>query len=188
VSETVAVCVPTIPPRLNTLLPLALASVYAQLRVVDAVSVAVDVHHDGAWKTRQRAVDATITDWVAFLDDDDVLKPQHVLRLLETAHATGGDFIFSYFDTTVTPDLLGNFGRPFDHANPHHTTMTVMVRAELAKMVRFTPRLPEHEAGGEDWRFILGCVDAGAKMVHLPEQTWIWRHHAGNTSGREDRW
>jgi hypothetical protein len=72
--------------------------------------------------------------------------------------------------------------------NPHHTTMTVMVRAELAKAVRFTPRLPEHEAGGEDWRFILGCVAAGAKFVHLPEQTWIWRHHAGNTSGREDRW
>jgi hypothetical protein len=28
----------------------------------------------------------------------------------------------------------------------------------------------------------------GAKIVHLPEQTWIWRHHSGNTSGREDRW
>jgi glycosyltransferase involved in cell wall biosynthesis len=163
-------------------------SVYTQDHIVDAVAVATDTLKEGAWKTRQRAVDMANTDWIAFLDDDDYFYPRHVRRLLETARDTGADYVYSYFDTTVTPDLLGFFGKTFDSTNPHHTTMTVMVRTELAKSVRFTPRLPEHEAGGEDWRFILGCVEAGAKIVHLPEQTWVWRHHPTNTSGREDRW
>jgi hypothetical protein len=188
VTDTVTVCVPAIPPRLHTLLPLAIGSVLQQTRTVDALSVAVDTQHRGAWATRQRAVDAASTDWVQFLDDDDMLYPLHVEAMLQCAYDTGADYVFSYFDLTRTHDYLGLLGRTFDPANPTHTTMTVFVRTELAKSVRFTPREPEHEAGGEDWRFTLGCVAAGAKIVHLPMQTWYWRHHAANTSGREDRW
>jgi hypothetical protein len=170
------------------LLPQALSSVLSQDRPVDAVAVAVDTERCGAWHTRQRAVDMASTDWIQFLDDDDLLKPQHIRRMFECAQDTGADYVFSYFDLSITHDYLGHFGKPFDPANPHHTTMTVFVRTELAQAIRFTPREPEHEAGGEDWRFTLGCVAAGAKIVHLPAQTWIWRHHGANTSGREDRW
>jgi glycosyltransferase involved in cell wall biosynthesis len=187
-TETVTVCIPAIPPRLNTTLRQALESVYAQDRVVDAISIAVDTEHMGAWHTRQRAADAALTEWIAFLDDDDLFKPMHIRRLLECARDTQSDYVYSYFDTTVTPDILGYFGKLFDPADPHHTTMTILVRTDLTRQVRFTPRLPEHVAGGEDWRFMLGCVAASAKIVHLPEETWIWRHWGGNTSGREDRW
>jgi len=187
VKSDVTVCIPTIPPRRNMLME-AVASVLLQTVPAAAISIAVDVEHAGAWHTRQRTVDAARTDWLAFLDDDDLFKKVHLQRLRECADETGADFTYSYWDTTITPDILGHFGKSFDAAHPHHTTMTVMVRTELARSVRFTPREPEHEAGGEDWRFILGCVAAGAKIVHLPEQTWIWRHWGGNTSGREDRW
>lgn len=184
----VTVAIPTIPTRSHDLLPIALSSVMMQTLPAAALSIAVDNDKVGAWHTRQRALDAVTTDWVAFLDDDDAFYPQHLRRLREYADDTGADFTYSYFDTTKTPDVLGHFGKTFDPTNPHHTTMTVLVRTELAKTVRFTPRLPEHVVGGEDWRFILGCVESGAKIVHLPEQTWYWRHHAWNTSGREDRW
>lgn len=166
----------------------AVQSVALQTLPAAAISIAVDSEHRGAWHTRQRAVDAVKTEWLAFLDDDDLFKPQHLQRLREYAKETGASYCFSYWDTNVTPDILGHFGRVFDPKNPTHTTMTVLVRTELAQSVRFTPREEHHEAGGEDWRFTLGCVAAGAKIVHLPEQTWIWRHHGANTSGREDRW
>lgn len=184
----VTVCIPTIPPRASTMLPQAIASVMAQTYPIDALAIAQDTDHDGAWKTRQRAVDMAFTEWIAFLDDDDMFKTMHVEHLLRCALNTKADFVFSYWDLSITYDVLGHFGKEFDPANPHHTTMTVLVKRELAQSVRFTPREPQHEVGGEDWRFILGCVAAGAHIVHLPEQTWIWRHHGKNTSGREDRW
>jgi hypothetical protein len=184
----VTIVIPSIPPRRLTLLPVALESVWKQEYPISAVSVAMDVHRQGAWATRQRALDAASTRWVQYLDDDDELYPQHVRLLMDCALENQADFVYSYWDLKRTPDLLGHFGKPFDPENPQHTTMTVLVKTELAKSVGFTPREPEHEVGGEDWRFLLGCVEAKAKIVHLPEQTWHWRWHSANSSGREDRW
>lgn len=184
----VTVAIPSIPPRRHDLLPVALASVFAQEYPISAISLAVDVHREGAWRTRQHALDAVRTRWTAFLDDDDELYPLHVSKLINCVLENDADFGYAYWDLTRTPDLLGHFGQPFNHDDPQHTTMTVLVKTELAKTVGFTPREPQHDVGGEDWRFLLGCVAAGAKVVHLPEQTWYWRWHSANTSGREDRW
>ena len=183
----VTVCIPTIPPR-DYMLAEAVLSVAHQTLPAASISIATDTEHMGAWHTRQRAVDAVKTKWIALLDDDDLFKPVHLEHLRACAEETSADYCFSYFDLSITPDILGYFGRVFDPKNPTHTTMTILVRTELAQSVRFTPREPHHEVGGEDWRFTLCCVAAGAKIVHLPEQTWLWRHHASNTSGREDRW
>lgn len=185
---TVCVVIPTIPPRRLDMLQDALYSVLQQDYPIDQISVAVDTHREGAWRTRQRALDAATTEWVAFLDDDDLFHPQHVRRLVETALEVSADYVFSYFDLSRTSDFLGYFGKVFDPNDPHTTTMTVLVKTKLAQSVGFTPRSPEHEVGGEDWRFMLGCLEAGAKIVHLPEQTWVYRWHGRNTSGREDRW
>jgi glycosyltransferase involved in cell wall biosynthesis len=188
VADDVTVVIPTIPPRRHDLLPEALYSVYQQDHPIDAISIAVDTHKQGAWQTRQRALDAALTTWVAFLDDDDLFKPMHVRRLLEHAADTNADYVFSYWDLEQLGDFLGLFGKPFDAAKPHHTTMTVLVKTELAKNVGFSARNDSDIAGGEDWRFMLGCVSAGANIVHLPEQTWVYRWHGSNTSGREDVW
>lgn len=187
----------------------AVWSVAKQTLPAAALSIAVDTEHEGAAATRNRAVAAVLTGWLAFLDDDDMLYPPHLAHLRQCAADTDADYVYSYWDTTRTanyfgkppryhgPDeFYGHYGRPFDPEHPTHTTMTVLVRTELARAVPFTPRPEGDVAGGEDWRFTLGCVEAGAKIVHLPEQTWFWRHHPtapgspdlANTSGREDRW
>lgn len=195
---TVAVVIPTIPPRRFTLLPHALASVWKQTYPIWHVSIACDTQREGAAMTRLRALNSVYgprADWVAFLDDDDQLYPRHVEQLLRCALDTGADYVFSHYDLSRTPNVFatperpeGHFGRKFDPTQPHHTTMTILVKTQLAQRVGFTRRPDGDTAGGEDWRFTLGCVRAGAKIVHLPEQTWFWRHHDGNTSGREDRW
>jgi hypothetical protein len=204
----VTVAIPSIPTRRFDMLPQALGSVLRQTHPIAGISIAVDTHREGAARTRQRALDAVTTPWVAFLDDDDELYPEHVERLLAAAIIQKADYTFSYWDTTRTANYFGepprlhgpdehygHYGHEFDPADPTHTTMTILVRTELAQSVGFTPRPAGDIAGGEDWRFTLGCVDAGAKIVHVPEQTWYWRHHGegrrgvpGNTSGREDRW
>lgn len=171
----------------------AVASVLDQTTPAAALSVAVDLGRAGAAVTRQRALDAVRTPWTAFLDDDDELYPQHLERLLAHAESTGADFVYSWFDVAGGTDPFPqHFGRPFDPDAPVQTTITVLVRTELAQAVRFAPPPEGATVGGqrwgEDYQFTLGCIAAGARIVHLPVRTWRWNHHGANTSGSPDRW
>lgn len=192
---TVAVVTPTIPTR-STLLVEALASVAAQTRPPDAISVAIDLHHEGAAATRNRALAAVDTDWVAFLDDDDLLEPVHLERVLDHAEETGADLVYPWFTVDGGTDPLGMEGQPFDPdalRRANYIPVTYLVRTKLIKAVGGFPgpgwqddlgiQLQPDVATCEDWAALLRMVDAGAVVVHLPERTWVWRHWGGNTGG-----
>jgi len=141
-----------------------------------------DGTRQGAAATRQRGLEMVTTPWAAFLDSDDEMDPTHLQQLLACAEQTGADYVYPWFRVKGGRDPFPMFfGKPWDNAHPHSTTITILVRTELAKQVGFT-------GAGEDFRFTKGCVAAGAKIVHLPVRSWTWHHHgAGNTSGRPDR-
>lgn len=180
-ADKISVAVPAHPARVeNGMLARAVNSVLWQLHPAAALSIAVDLNRQGAPATRQRALDAIQTDWVAFLDSDDWLDAIHLQALATCAVEHGADYVYSYWHG---PDVLGCFGRPFDPADPVETTSTILVRTELAKAVGFQA-LPDRLANtGEDRRMTLGCLELGAKIVHHPERTWTWSHHGANTSG-----
>jgi glycosyltransferase involved in cell wall biosynthesis len=203
-SPTVAVIIPTHPARAsNGMLQRAVNSVWEQTRPPDAVHVAVDNEREGAAATRQRALMAASTDFVAFLDSDDLFLPKHLEWLLRHQEDTGADFVYSWFkvlqqfangtsrildDDPVFP--VSHYLNEFDPADPIETTITVLVRTELAQQVGFR-ELDRGEANsGEDRYFTLGCLAAGAKIRHLRRKSWLWCHHQladatpGNTSGR----
>ena len=195
----ITVVIPSIPPRAS-MLHRAVGSVLAQELPAAAISIAVDLEKQGAAITRDRALRAVRTEWVAFLDDDDVMLPEHLRVLMDGAMEHGADYAYSYF-TIVDgegqelpgADPLNLFGVPFDHAAPHQTTITTLVRTELAQQVGFREppwgKLVGRHAHGEDFQMTEECVAAGARVVHIPQRTWLWTHHgAGNTSGRPDRW
>jgi hypothetical protein len=184
----VTAVIPTIPTRERqaVLARRALPSVRHQIMPVTSVIVETDEHGEGAWVTRGRALAKVETEWTAFLDDDDEWRPHHVSSLVAEAERTGADYVFSWFALGIncgSIDRLGHFGRPFDPEHPHPTTMTVLVRTELAQRVGFTPPEVGARQGGEDWRFTLGCVAAGAKIVHLPRRTWVYHCFPGGTHG-----
>lgn len=186
----ITVCIPSIPPRAH-MLSNALTSVTQQSRIPDAVSVAVDREREGAALTRTRAVRAASTRWVAMLDDDDRFLPDHLSTLEHAATESGADFVFSWFHVVGGSDPFPqHFGRVFDPQDPTHTTVTVLVRTELAQDIGYVAPEGGDGAGGsgEDWNFVLGCIAAGAKFLHVPRRTWVWNHHGANTSGRNDRW
>lgn len=200
-SIPITALIPTIPPRRLSLLPKAITSVLAQTYPISALTVVTDLRREGAALTRNRAVLSVRTPWIAWLDDDDEWYPQHVERLIACAAATHADYVYSYWDTTITPNYFGDpaklhpptehyghYGREFDPANPTDTTSTILVRTELACLVPYRPWNGTDTVSNEDHWFMIGCRDAGAKIVHLPEQTWRWGHHPGNTAGRPDRW
>ena len=188
----VTAVIPTIPPR-RQMLKRALASVIDQTYPAAGISVATDVEHAGAWHARGRALEAVRTPWAAFLDDDDEWKPEHLERLLWCQQKTSADVVFSWFDPVGMGDPVGHFGKPFDPTNPHETTMVLLVRTRIAKAVGFTPPAPGSANAGEDARFIRGCLDVDAQIVHLPERTWRFYWHpldpeGRNTHGLADRW
>lgn len=206
-SAEVTVVIPTIPPRgiANPLRPTwapersmldrAVASVYAQnFRRGIEIVIECDEDKQGAAATRHRGLMKVKTPYVAFLDDDDELLAEHITKLWSAAEDNSADYVWSWFHVVGGDDPFPqHFGRQWDHANPHQTTITTLVNTDLAKSVGFLGRARDDaEIGGnrwgEDFGFTLGCADAGAEMLHVPERTWLWHHHGNNTSGRPDRW
>lgn len=190
----ITVCTPTHLARTrNGMLARAMHSISYQTKPAAAISVAIDVVGRGAPVTRQRALDAVQTPWVAFLDSDDYFLPDHLAALSKHAEESGADFVYSWFkiedqfgrileEDPIFPP--GHYLNQFNPEDPIETTITVLVRTELAKEVGFQALNRGHgQNTGEDAFFTLGCLAAGAKISHLVRKTWIWSHHGGNTSG-----
>jgi len=206
VNGDVTVVVPTIPTR-PRLLDRALTSVWAQERPPDAVIVEPDDDGTGAAATRNRALARVTTEWVAWLDDDDELRPRHLALLLGEAEVSGADLVYPWFDVvngtdplavTVGGVLRSPLGVPFLAEQAEHLRhrgnfipVTTLVRTETARAAGGFPTPGSEEwphTECEDWGFLIRLLDAGARFSHLPERTWLWHHHAANTSGRADRW
>lgn len=190
----ITVAIPSIPPRHvarrghASLFDQAVQSVERQeLRPSGGVSVALDTEHLGVPATRRRALNAVTTRWVAFLDDDDYLYPNHLRVLYDLVTEHDADYAYSWFNG-MQPLPYQLRGKRFDPRNPHHTTITVLVRTELAQDVGFTsPSDPTVVVGNEDWRFITECVRHGARFVGTGEITWHFRR-GQNTGGMPHRW
>jgi hypothetical protein len=189
-SADITVAIPTIPPR-EHLLQRAIASVTHQTLPAHRISTAVDTQHLGAARTRADALAGVDTTWTAFLDDDDEFLSTHLAELATHAEETGADFVYSWFDTVpygCDPFPTWFMTEPWDPASPRHTTITVMVRTDLAKEVGFNLNASNDVNANEDWLFILGCNELG-KISHLcNRKTWLWHHDSGNTSGLGSRW
>lgn len=196
--DAITVSIASISPRQkNGFFARAVASVGQQMRPAHAISVAVDVEHEGAPPTKQRALDGVTTPWVAFLDDDDELCSWHLEQLFGWARTHQADYVFGGFWIDTGTERLedhsafrpGHWTEPWDDANPRETTSTILCRTELAKEVGFE-RLPERGENntGEDWRLVNGIMRLGGKIVCMPGKTWVWHWDSMNTSGLPTRW
>lgn len=154
------------------------------------VIVQTDNNRAGAAITRHKGLEQVDTEWVAFLDDDDEFLPEHLEELHTAAQVTAADYVYSWYTVVGGVDPRPEyFGVPFDPCNPIQTTITTLVRTELAQKTGFLPDTeedltsPDRHYAGEDWRFTQRCVEAEAEIVHHPYKTWLWYHHGSNTSG-----
>ena len=197
-APSISIITPTHPARCrNGMLDRALRSVWGQTLLPQAVHVAIDTEREGAAPTRQRALEAATTDWVAFLDSDDLFLPQHLQKLMLYAQETEADYVYSWFKILNRDNVImeqdpifppGHYLNEFDPEHPIETTITTLVRTNLAKAVGFHIATepggtnPGHNSG-EDRQFTHGCIAAGAKIRHLVDKTWLWGHHGQNTSG-----
>lgn len=178
----ITVVIPTLPERAD-LLARAVASVRAQTLSAD-LAVEVDEHREGAAAARNRALERVATEWVAFLDDDDEFKPNHLRACLRAAALMHADVVYPGYDV-VGEDPVNCFGLPFQARFLRQTNfipVTTLCRTEAVLRVGGFQAHPD-EFGNpcEDWGLWLALLDAGASFRHLPQRTWIWHIRAGTT-------
>ena len=166
----------------------ALASVQAQTIPARAV-VQLDVTRAGSAATRNAALKGVTSPWVAFLDSDDTMDPEHLERLAAHAEKTGADLVYPWFRVDgYTDPWPWRYGMEFDPAalqRSNFIPVAVLARTDLVREVggfvadpKFAP-----PAQCDEWGLWLRMLDAGARFAHLPERTWTWVAHSGNTSG-----
>jgi len=115
------------------------------------------------------------TDWVAFIDDDEVPEPCWLGELLRVQRETGADVVagpsLPVFAQPVAPWIeAGGFFAPWRHPDkseiPYAFTNNVLFRASILADARFRPPFAERFAlsGGEDRHFFERVGRAGYRL------------------------
>lgn len=190
----ITVVIPTIPPRRHTMLHRALDSVLQQKLAPEAVIVEMDQWHQGSAPTRNRGLHKVTTPWVAFLDDDDEMLPDHLALLLNHAKATGAHMVYPWFDVPEGfdpfPHAEGRPFRPEQLRDENCIPITVLARTDVLRAVGgFQSKDPSNtESACDDWGTWVKLIALGAKIEHLNRRTWLWHWHGTHTSGLGARW
>jgi glycosyltransferase involved in cell wall biosynthesis len=150
----------------HELLQECIASVKAQTRPADIHAIEVDIHCMGPAKLRNKIVSELPDniDWLAFLDDDDIMFPNHLEKL--TAVAENADVVYSPSQYTGVVHALDL--KKMRICN--HIAITSLVRRSMFEQVGgFVDRRME------DWELWKKIVAAGGRFIFVPEQTWEYR-------------
>lgn len=197
----VQVLVPSIPLRIEQLAR-ALNSVERQT-VAFEVLVRLDKEREGAAANRNKLLNFADREFVAFLDDDDEMYPDHIELLYDLITREKADIAYSI------PRICDQNGNALDPCHEFHVgnfefspdkllernfiPVTVLARRETLVRVGGFEHLPNFY--GEDHGLWLKLLYAGAKFVHLPLQTWQYNWwgqglpgQPGNTSGLPEHW
>lgn len=185
----VTVVIATIPGR-ESLLARARESVSLQTIPV-RVEIELDGRGEGPAAPRNRAISRVETPWIAFLDDDDTLRPFHCQALLECAEETGADLVWSQHDVRYGNRPPTNRAPALTFQPPGLDTLdvdnfipiTYLVRTDMVRKVGgfregFCP---------EDHQLLIDLRNAGMVAAHLRRRTWVVSDHGLNTHGEPRR-
>lgn len=168
-ATAVSIITASLPTRAH-LLADAAGSVSAQT-CSSAHLIGIDASR-GVAEVRNALVRAARSEWVGFLDDDDLLDDDHVETLMD--YAADADIIIPHcrFKGPALPD--GYYNRPYDREElrAHGIfPITVLVRRDAVLDVGGFPENGVYE----DWELWNTLADDGARFVVVPSVTWTYR-------------
>jgi glycosyltransferase involved in cell wall biosynthesis len=179
----VTILTPTIEGR-EELLAEAAASVQMQTEEV-AHMVWLDTDKMGPAWCRSRMLSLVRSEWVGFLDDDDLLDPGHVEALMALLEDGGADLAWSRCRTTfaegvahvrITQGLRPNYSDLLRPGARNFIPVTVLARTEsVLRAGAFDPA-----DRYEDYELWCRMLRQGQRFVHLPHATWTYRFLGGN--------
>lgn len=137
--------------------------------------VTIDNANEGPARLRNIMVRAAETPWVAFVDDDDRLREDHLEQLLLAS--PGADVVYSLGSVT---------GR--DWEIPHDCSLKTLDSFNTIPITALVRRSAFIGAGGfhaeknEDHALWLRIRDNGGVFRCVHETTWLYRFHGENRS------
>ncbi len=175
----------------NGMFARAVRSARRQSLPAERILAKLDLDGLGSAVTRNAALEQVETEWVAFLDSDDTLYPDHLAECWR--YADQADLVYPWFDHPGRPDPFpGRFNARF--AEPllrlqNYIPITVLARTELVREVGgFQSAMREPNGSfNDEYGLWLRMLDAGARFAHAPARTWRWNIHGGNTLGNPCR-
>lgn len=168
----VTVITPTISER-HLLLQQCIDSVRNQIEPVKDHLWMIDSEAYGPSYVRNELVKEARTQWVAFLDDDDLLYPNHFL--LHAPYQNNADVIFSWGDQLFEDGRRVLLPSRYDPDTILSGNNTIPVTATVRKSV--------FEAVGgfslserlEDWALWRDLIGIGARFQCIQQVTWDYR-------------
>ncbi|HEY1386021.1 MAG TPA: glycosyltransferase family A protein [Dongiaceae bacterium] len=139
----------------------------------------------GASGSRNAGATASRSEFVAFLDDDDIWRPEYLARAMADLERTGADAVISGLSRIkhdgsiqhiVIPSREAIERRLFDKNFGMTGSNLVIRRSAFERLGGFDPALPVFN----DWDFLIRMVSAGIAYGVVPEATVEWREHEGD--------
>jgi glycosyltransferase involved in cell wall biosynthesis len=195
----VTVCTATIPTRVD-LLERASKSVQNQTLKVKDHSIKLDSEKLGQPLILDQIIKKAKTKYVAILDDDDELLPNHIELLYKKIIETEADLVFPHFKYSNLSDAghLEKFrGLPWDNNNPHQVPITWIAKREtILEVGGFSGDFDvlSYEVDnqgnriGNDFNLIKKLVEANKQITNISEITWIYHVGHPSTLGMPIRW
>lgn len=180
IAATVTVITPSLPGRVQ-LLEQCAASVAAQtIPVVHLVRV--DTDSVGPSVLRSELLDEATTDLVAFVDDDDLIDPDHCEILADALERSGAELAWSYHRT----EGLGAPRTPRPRGD-RATVEQLRTGRNCIPVTVLARRSAVLDAGGfqpmdryEDYALWLRMLDLGHRFTLVRRETWTYRFLGGN--------
>jgi len=195
----VTVCTATIPTRVE-LLERAIRSVTNQTLKVQEHSIKLDLDKLGQPAVLDQIIQEAKTKYVAILDDDDELLPNHIELLYKKIIETDADLVFPHFKYSNISDAghLEKFrGLPWDNNNPHQVPVTwIAKRQAILDVGGFSGDFDvlsyevdnEGNRIGNDFNLIKKLAKANKHITNISEITWIYHVGHPSTLGMPIRW
>lgn len=136
--------------------------------------IEVDVDGDGPAAVRNRLVEQVRTEWVLFLDDDDVLYPNYIDVV--TPHFPESDVVYTDWRLTGAVDPMPI---PFDPDLLRRMNIIPVTACVRTSWLHKVGGFPE-DAPQEDYALWLRLLDEGARFTQVPVIAWHYRRRRGS--------
>jgi glycosyltransferase involved in cell wall biosynthesis len=195
----VTVCTATIPSR-SELLQRCVESVKNQTLQPKEHLIKLDDKRQGHCAMLDAMLEEASTKYVAILDDDDELLPNHIETLCKAITEFDADLVYPHFKYSNLPDaghLEKYRGVPWSNNDIHQVAITWIAKREaLLEVGGFSKDFDinsynvdaEGNRIGQDFVMIQKLVKANKKIMHVNSVTWIYHVGHPSTQGIPVRW
>lgn len=165
------------------------------------IRLLANTKNGGPASARNLGLDAARGDWLAVMDSDDLMHPERLANLVDTAERDGADMIADnlmmfHDDASAPPSRFLPYNdaqwvdtpryirsnQLFVSAGPPLGYLKPVIRAKLIR--RGGSRYDTTLRIAEDYYFVLGLLVAGARFRLVPDLTYFYRRHTSSISHR----